>query len=31
MNEIKLTRVDYTVDCAKYGFNKKNTLKTSIK
>ena len=31
MDEIKLTRVDYTVDCAKYAFKKKNSLKTSIK
>ena len=31
MDEIKLTRVDYTVDCAKYPFKKKNSLKTSIK
>ena len=31
MDEIKLTRVDYTVDCAKYMFNKPNSLKTKIK
>lgn len=31
MDEIKITRVDYTVDCAKYNFNKKNTLKTTIR
>ena len=31
MDEIKLTRVDYTVDCGRYCFNKKNSLKTSIK
>lgn len=31
MDEIKITRVDYTVDCWKYNFKKKNTLKTSIK
>lgn len=31
MDEIKLTRVDYTVDCAKYMFNKPNSLKTKIR
>lgn len=27
-NDIVLTRADYTVDCAVYNFNKKNTLRT---
>lgn len=31
MEEIKLTRVDYTVDCAKYMFNKPNSLNTKIR
>lgn len=28
-DEIILTRADYTVDCARYNFNKKNTLKNT--